>query len=63
MDFTSYRKKLSSGETSVNELVQNFFLNINKLNPKINAYTSITKEIADSQAKKIDNPPSLGISP
>ena len=55
MDFTSYREKLSSGNTSVNELVQHFFLKINELNPKINAYTSLTKEIADSQAKKIDN--------
>ena len=55
MDFTSYREKLSSGNTSVKELVQQFFLKINKLNPKINAYTSITKDIADIQAEKIDS--------
>ena len=55
MDFTSYREKLSSGNTSVKELVQKFFLKINKLNPKINAYTSITKDIADNQAEKIDS--------
>ena len=55
MDFTSYREELSNGNTSVKELVQKFFLKINKLNPKINAYTSITKDIADSQAEKIDS--------
>ena len=54
MNFNSYRELLSSGNTSVKELVEKYFLKIDKLNPKINAYTSITREIAEDQAESID---------
>ena len=52
MNFNSFRKEINSGNASVNELVNEFFSKIELLNPKINAYTCLTKEIADSQSRK-----------
>ena len=67
MNFNSFRKEINSGNASVKELVNEFFLKIDSLNPKINAYTCLTKNIANSQSENIDNlitnnqkPPSLG---
>ena len=54
MNFNSFRKEINSGNASVKELVNEFFLKIDSLNPKINAYTCLTKNIAISQSEKID---------
>ena len=54
MNFNSFRKKIKSGDASVKELVNEFFLKIDSLNPKINAYTCLTKQIANSQSEQID---------
>ncbi len=54
MNFTDFREQLVSGNASVNELVQKFISKIDSLNPKINAYTSVTKDIAKIQAEKLD---------
>ena len=66
MNFNSFRKEIYSGNASVKELVNEFFLKIDSLNPKINAYTCLTKKIANSQSENIDKlitnnqkPPSL----
>ena len=48
MNFNSFRKKINSGEASVKELVNEFFLKIDSLNPKINAYTCLTKKLLNS---------------
>ena len=50
MNFNSFRKEINSGNASVKELVNEFFLKIDSLNPKINAYTCLTKNIAISQS-------------
>ena len=54
MNFNSFRKKINSGEASVKEIINELFLKIDSLNPKINAYTCLTKEIAISQSEQID---------
>ena len=54
MNFNSFRKKINSGNISVKELVNELFLKIDSLNPKINAYTCLTKQIANSQSEQID---------
>ncbi len=54
MDFKSYRKEINSGNSSVKELIVDFIDKVNNLNPKINAFTTITKEKALSQAEYID---------
>ena len=54
MNFNSFRKEINSGKTSVKELINEFFLKIDSLNPKINAYTSLTKQIANDQSEQID---------
>ena len=54
MNFNSFRKEINSGNASVKELVNEFFLKIDSLNPKINAYTCLTKDIAYSQSENID---------
>ena len=54
MDFSSFRKNVSNGKASVRELINDFFESIDKYNPKINAYTNLTKDIAYNQADKID---------
>ena len=54
MNFNSFRKEINSGNASVKELINEFFLKIETINPKINAYTCLTKNIANSQSEKID---------
>ena len=54
MNFNSFRKKINSGDASVKELINEFFLKIDTLNPKLNAYTCLTKQIANSQSEQID---------
>ena len=54
MDFKSYRDEINSGNSSVKELVIDFIDKVNNLNPKINAFTTITKEKALQQAEFID---------
>ncbi len=54
MDFKSYRNEIKSGNSSVKELVLEFIEKVNNLNPKINAFTSITKDKALLQAEYID---------
>tara|TARA_Y100000766_G_C18896042_1_gene600968 strand:- start:786 stop:2234 length:1449 start_codon:yes stop_codon:yes gene_type:complete len=54
MNFNSFRKEITSKNASVKELVNEFFLKIDSQNPKINAYVSTTKDIANIQAEKID---------
>ncbi len=55
MNFNFFRKEINSGNASVKELVNEFFLKIDSINPKINAYTCLTKQIANSQSERIDN--------
>jgi len=54
MDFKSYRNKINNSNSSVKELVTDFIDKANNLNPKINAFTTITKEKALLQADYID---------
>jgi len=54
MDFKSYRKEINSKNSSVKELVIDFLEKVDILNPKINAFTSITKDKALTQADFID---------
>ena len=54
MDFKTYRNEINSKNTSVKELVIDFLDKVNNLNPKINAFTTITKEKALIQAELID---------
>ena len=54
MDFKSYRHEITSGNSSVKELVNDFLSKIDNLNPHINAFTTITKEKALLQADLID---------
>ena len=54
MDFKSYRNEINSKNSSVKELVKDFLDKVNNLNPKINAFTTITEEKALSQADFID---------
>ena len=50
MDFKSLRKEIISKNASITELVNEFFLNIESKDHKINSYTFITKDIAIAQA-------------
>jgi len=54
MDFKSYRNAINSGNSSVRELVKDFIDKVNNLNPRINAFTTITKDKALRQAEFID---------
>ena len=54
MNFSSLRKEIVSKNSSVKELVNEYFIKINSNDPKINSYVSITKEIALRQADNID---------
>ena len=55
MNFNSFRKEINSGNASVKELINDLFSKIDLINPKINAYTCITRQIAESQSEQIDN--------
>ncbi len=54
MNFTTFREEINNGNASVNELIKELFAKIDSINPKINAFTNLTKEIAYDQSKKID---------
>ncbi len=54
MNFSSLRKEIYSKKVSVKELIKDFFSKIENINPKINAYTCTTKDIAEAQAERID---------
>ncbi len=55
MDFNSLRKEISTNNTSVKELVNEFYLKIDSKDPDINSYITTTKNKAISQAENIDN--------
>tara|TARA_B100001989_G_scaffold14758_1_gene9168 strand:+ start:2809 stop:4257 length:1449 start_codon:yes stop_codon:yes gene_type:complete len=54
MDFRSIRKEINNRNTSVKELVSDFFSKIDSIDSHINSYICTTKELALSQAKVID---------
>tara|TARA_Y100000589_G_scaffold180419_1_gene170767 strand:- start:444 stop:1151 length:708 start_codon:yes stop_codon:yes gene_type:complete len=54
MDFKTYRKEIINKNLSVKEFVIDFLEKVDNLNPAINAFTTITKEKAISQAEFID---------
>ena len=54
MDFNSLRKEINSKNSSVKELVTDFFLKIDSKDPEINSYICTTKEKAIGQAENID---------
>ena len=54
MDFNSLRKEINSKNSSVKELINNFFLKIDAKDSVINSYICTTKENAISQAESID---------
>ena len=54
MNFNSLRKEINSKNSSVKELVNDFFLKIDTKDPEINSYICTTKNIAITQAEKID---------
>ena len=54
MDFKSYRSEITSRNSSVKDLITDFLDKIDNLNPKINAFTTITRDKAISQAEYID---------
>ena len=54
MDFKTFRREILSKNSSVKELVKEFINKIDKINPKINAFTTVTKEIAITKAEEID---------
>ena len=54
MNFKFLRNEIISGNTSVKEIVNDYFSKIEEINPKINAYICTTKDLAQSQAYKID---------
>ena len=54
MNFSSYRKEIISKNASVKELINDFFTKIDSKDSFINSYICTTKEIANSQAEKID---------
>ena len=54
MNFSSLRYEIQSKNISVKELIDEYFSKIDAINPQLNAYVSTTKDIAESQARKID---------
>ena len=54
MNFNSLRKEINSKNTSVKELINEFFSKINSKDPEINSYICLTKDNAIAQAEKID---------
>tara|TARA_B100000963_G_scaffold257739_1_gene226170 strand:+ start:2197 stop:3663 length:1467 start_codon:yes stop_codon:yes gene_type:complete len=55
MDFKTYRNEVTSRSSSVKELIEIYLDKSEQLNPKINAFTAITREKALKQAELIDN--------
>ena len=54
MNFKSFRNELINGNLTVKDVVIQYLSKIEKINPTINAFLTITKEKAISQAEKID---------
>ena len=54
MDFKSLRNEIINKNVSIKELVNDFFLKIESDDNEINSYISLTKDIAISQAKNLD---------
>ena len=54
MDFKSYRQEIKSGNSSVKDLVNEFYERIENLDNKINSFTTLTRDKANIQAELID---------
>ena len=54
MNFSSFRKEITSNNASVKELVNDIFAKIDHKDSEINSYICITKDNAITQAEKID---------
>ena len=54
MNFNSLRKEIIGNNTSVKELVNDFFAKIDQKDSEINSYICTTKDSAISQAENID---------
>ena len=49
MDFSAIRKEIFNNNLSVNELVTDFFSKIDSIDPEINSFTCVTKDLAEIQ--------------
>ena len=54
MNFNSLRKEINSRNSSVKELINEFFSKIDSKDPEINSYICLTKDNAIAQAENID---------
>jgi len=54
MNFNSLRKEINSRNSSVKELINEFFSKIDSNDPEINSYICLTKDNAIAQAENID---------
>ena len=54
MDFNSFRKKILNGNASTKELTIDFLDKIDKFNPKLNAFITVTRDKALKKAEEID---------
>ena len=54
MNFSNVRNEIINKNISAKELVREFFTRIESLNPKLNAFISLTKDVAEVQADNID---------
>jgi len=54
MNFNSLRKEINSRNSSVKELINEFFSKIDSKDAEINSYICLTKDNAIAQAEKID---------
>ena len=54
MNFNSFRKEIENRNASVKELITDFITKIENLNPNLNAFTTVTKDIALSKADVLD---------
>ena len=54
MDFNSFRKKILNGNASTKELTIDFLEKIDKFNPKLNAFITVTRDKALKKAEEID---------
>ena len=55
MNFNSLRKEINSKNSSVKEIINEFFLKIDSKDPEINSYVCTTRDNALAQAEYIDN--------
>ncbi len=54
MNFNSVRREITTKNATVKELVNNFYQRIDDVDPIINSFVSLTRDIAENQANKID---------